>query len=346
MITPLHPKLQKVSTEKLGAAFQEILYDNLWELYEQTPEQETYITAVQARELGVGKAEMLVFNDWLLCGVGCAYISNYMGEPLKYRAIKQAQPVSWNTKYSDSTPKLSVGNSAFEDWFQSQPFTTQTGIKQMCRDSYAAGMGDPLVTYVTTQAQPEPVREYDEAAFLKRFEQNLNRDNEDFFRVTEPADPHADNFAEESHPAYRALYDKQVKEGTTGFYLWELMTTTNPDVWQQKTTGDEPHWTATTQYRCTDISCYVSKDGEPAIRMLRTEAQELQAKLGDTVEWWAGTTKAFNGEDFTFNLRGTTYTYRTKATIKLDGRMVTPEQAAAEWKTKKETHDVWYRSDI
>jgi hypothetical protein len=33
------------------------------------------------------------------------------------------------------------------------------------------------------------------------------------------------------------------------------------------------------------------------------------------------------------------------ATIKLDGRMVTPEQAAAERDAKKETHELWYRSD-
>lgn len=55
--------------------------------------------------------------------------------------------VSWDLQYIDSTPRLSVMNSAFEDWFQQQPFATQVGVKQMCRDSYAAGMGDPLVTY-------------------------------------------------------------------------------------------------------------------------------------------------------------------------------------------------------
>jgi hypothetical protein len=43
----------------------------------------------------------------------------------------------------------------------------------------------------------------------------------------------------------------------------------------------------------------------------------------------------------TFN-SGCIYTYRTKATIRLDGKMVTPEQAAAEWKAKRETHDVWF----
>jgi hypothetical protein len=60
---------------------------------------------------------------------------------------KEPTKVIWNLTYKDSTPNLKVINSAFEDWFQQQPFATQVGVKQMCRDSYAAGMGDPLVTY-------------------------------------------------------------------------------------------------------------------------------------------------------------------------------------------------------
>jgi hypothetical protein len=39
-------------------------------------------------------------------------------------------------------------------------------------------------------------------------------------------------------------------------------------------------------------------------------------------------------------------TYRTKATIKLDGKMVTPEQAAAEWEAKKETYDLYRKNPI
>ena len=53
-------------------------------------------------------------------------------------------------RYKDSTPLLNVGDSSFEDWFQQQPFATEPGVKQMCRDAYAAGMGDPLVTYAAT----------------------------------------------------------------------------------------------------------------------------------------------------------------------------------------------------
>lgn len=52
--------------------------------------------------------------------------------------------------YKDSTPLLYVGDSAFEDWFQQQTFATVPQIKQFCRDAYAAGMGDPLVTYAAT----------------------------------------------------------------------------------------------------------------------------------------------------------------------------------------------------
>lgn len=55
--------------------------------------------------------------------------------------------------YEDSTPHLNVGNSAFESWFQAQPFATQSGVKQISRDSYAAGMGDPLVC-AKVQAAP------------------------------------------------------------------------------------------------------------------------------------------------------------------------------------------------
>ena len=57
--------------------------------------------------------------------------------------------------YKDSTPELNVGDSSFEDWFQQQPYALVAGVKQMCRDSYAAGMGDPLVTYAVPANLPE-----------------------------------------------------------------------------------------------------------------------------------------------------------------------------------------------
>lgn len=70
-------------------------------------------------------------------------------------ARKQAGPANDNEpgaaqigmrdrKYVDSTPHLHVGNSAFEDWYQQYPKAC-VGDKQLARDAYAAGMGDPLV---------------------------------------------------------------------------------------------------------------------------------------------------------------------------------------------------------
>lgn len=89
----------------------------------------------------------------------------------------------------------------------------------------------------------------------------------------EPVDPHA---------ALRAEYAKQIAEGTTGFHLWEASAL--PNKW---TDIGIPDWSLNLQYRCTDISCIVSKDGEPAIRMLRTEAQALQRQTKDTHDWFA-----------------------------------------------------------
>lgn len=51
-----------------------------------------------------------------------------------------------NTPYKDSTSPLNVGESSFEYWYQSRP--EGLSEKQLARDAYAAGMGDPLVTTV------------------------------------------------------------------------------------------------------------------------------------------------------------------------------------------------------
>jgi hypothetical protein len=61
-----------------------------------------------------------------------------------------------------------------------------------------------------------------------------------------------------------------------GFYLWEYK---NPsyDSWRECIVA--PRFVAEHGYRCTDISCYVSKDGEPAIRMLIEDAIKV---LSDT----------------------------------------------------------------
>jgi hypothetical protein len=88
----------------------------------------------------------------------------------------------------------------------------------------------------------------------------------------------------------------------------------------------------------------VSKDGEPAIRMLRTEALALQRQTKDTHDWYSGKMSLpWEGEVFCFDAN-VIYIYKTESIIKLDGKMVTPAQAMAEWKAKKDTHDIWYKN--
>jgi hypothetical protein len=122
---------------------------------------------------------------------------------------------------------------------------------------------------------------------------------------TEPVDPHA---------AIRAEYIRQrdAVPCERWFYKWEFQNNLTID-WLN--CGSAPEFCKERKYRCTDISCYVSKDGEPAIRMLLTNAQKLQAELGDTVEWSWGSGGAFGGvvcavDEFSFT--GGTYTYRAK----------------------------------
>jgi hypothetical protein len=142
----------------------------------------------------------------------------------------------------------------------------------------------------------------------------------------EPVDPHA---------ALRAEYAKQVADGTRKFYQWE----TQGGLEHSYRSITYPNFFPDSKYRCTDISCMVALKGETAKRMLRTEAQELQRSLGDTVEWFLPSGLP---DKFVLFKREGTYTYAPKATIKLDGKMVTPEQAADEWEAKKETCDLWY----
>lgn len=62
-----------------------------------------------------------------------------------------AEPVKQEpVPYVDSTPHLHVGDSSFEDWYQEHPKACG-GDKQLARDAYAAGMGDPLVAPVERQ---------------------------------------------------------------------------------------------------------------------------------------------------------------------------------------------------
>jgi hypothetical protein len=111
---------------------------------------------------------------------------------------------------------------------------------------------------------------------------------------------------EPSHAVLRAEYAKQVAEVTTRFYLW----------WASSPTGTwtdigVPCWQPDLEYRCTDVSCYVSKDGEPPVRMTREDARKLQSTLGNTVEWKHPNLTLLQGYALGFACEGT-YTYHTK----------------------------------
>jgi hypothetical protein len=181
------------------------------------------------------------------------------------------------------------------------------------------------------QAQPEPVEQWQENDNSRGFDKLAEKQSPELLI---PVDPHA---------TLRAEYIRQrdAVPCELGFYLWKGKNA-NSSNWHDAT-GCDIFFAKDCEYRYTDISCYVAKDDEiTATRMLRTAAQELQRKLGDTVDWFnpvgdlAG--GGFAREIFNFTSEGT-YTYRTRATIKLDGNMVTPEQAKAEWKAKRETHE-------
>ena len=78
------------------------------------------------------------------------------------------EPPAAQLAYKDSTPNLHVGDSAFESWFSEYHITNDMiKPKQVARDAYAAGMGDPLVAPAAPTAQ-EPVSDTEIAAWAER----------------------------------------------------------------------------------------------------------------------------------------------------------------------------------
>jgi len=316
------------------------------------PQQESeYITAVQAQELGAGNAEFQYDGgEWKVCSKWCVYNDN---EDWKYRAIKQAQAEHPENRYVRQSNELdcpACGGSGHKDDVKAQPEPVGVHLSTNPENAklvYAEPV-DPddvrielvvalnslasdfeIATYSMKKGSEDRVKAEGAIAHAMKIHAKHNQNGRIFTNETAPVDPHAD---------LRAEYAKQVEEGTTWFYLWEL----------QNCKGEWLNigcrsWATDVAYRYTDISCYVSKDGEPAIRMLRTEAQELQRQTKDTHDWFT-TGGALVVIDLLFGDKGT-YTYRTKATIMLGGNMVTPAQAAAEWEAKKDTHDAWYKSN-
>jgi hypothetical protein len=312
-------------------------------------QESEYITAEQARELGAGNAmnePQKAFDAWFRVqelAQNISYSDSSLGfkagiaygrkqaledaiaicEDTPYRAIKQAQPEPTQFKRENRYIVLKNKDVAKLELHQRQNLKdVQDSINSIrsCRNK-------PELECVVVESD-DPA--YEQA--WKLVEQGIQ---------PEPADPHA---------TLRAEYAKQVKEGTRKFYLWEYLSSPFAQWIECKVTGSnktgEPSWEVGTKYQFIDISCMVALKGEPAKRMLRTEAQELQRSLGDTVEWLTPYKSKLNGRAvFAFSEQGI-YTYAPKATIKLDGKMVTPEQAAAEWKVKKEMYDFYSISAI
>lgn len=161
------------------------------------------------------------------------------------------------------------------------------------------GYGCDLITVMNTcaliavdeaNAQPEPTfKEIDLAGAIGR--------------MSEPVDPHA---------ALREEYQKQVAEGTTGFYLWEF-SRTGRNLWGKIVFGFDEFYDYN-EYRYTDISCMVSKDGEPAIRTLKEDAKKLFQSTKESHAWFYPKCKSsVCRAELNFNCKGI-YTYRTKAT--------------------------------
>ena len=158
----------------------------------------------------------------------------------------------------------------------------------------------------------------------------------------EPVDPHA---------ALRAKYARQrdAVPCELGFYLWEgCKDATTP--WQNAT-GHHINFAPDCQFRCKDISCYVSKDGEPAIRMLRTDAQKLQAETKDVCDWFYDNGVKGGNDIFGFDSQFTEYPYsykrkaKPKVRLTVEGEQpqeVTQAEAQAIWELLKGTHDCYF----
>lgn len=89
-------------------------------------------------------------GDWHLTDTLPAACDLDSFEAIEDVAAPVAQPAeAEQAEAPDSTPLLHVGESSFEGWYADHCNTGWGTQKQLARDAYAAGMGDPLVTYAT-----------------------------------------------------------------------------------------------------------------------------------------------------------------------------------------------------
>ena len=123
----------------------------------------------------------------------------------------------------------------------------------------------------------------------------------------EPVQPHAE---------LKAMYDQQVRNGTTEFYLWEFLYLKTNE-WRVIPTEEPPQFMNPVQYRCTPKpTCQVRNlDTGELKTMTREAAKLLQAETKDTREWFfPNRTNANYWGSIDFNADGI-YTYKLKANI-------------------------------
>lgn len=91
----------------------------------------------------------------------------------------------------------------------------------------------------------------------------------------------------EPHAELKAMYEQQVKNGTTGFYLWEFLHLKTNE-WRVIPADAPPLFINPVKYRCTPKpTCQVRNEDTGELKtMTREAAKKLQAELGDTVEWF------------------------------------------------------------
>ena len=106
----------------------------------------------------IAEAEKVEPVDWKKCLNEAKMVySDYLDVQEALHYLEQVFLAAGAQPYSDSTAELSVGDSSFESWYASYVKEGTKGLKHHCRDAYAAGMVDPLVTHPQPAPKQEPV---------------------------------------------------------------------------------------------------------------------------------------------------------------------------------------------
>jgi hypothetical protein len=236
------------------------VYKRINEIALAEQQESEYITAEQARELGEDKVEWFAPYanppTWIPCRGDAKFPRYFSGTAMeiKYRAIKQAQPEPVDP--DDVRIELVVALNSLASDFEIATYSMQKGSEDR---AHAEGA----------------------IAHAMKIHAKHNQNGRIFKNETKPVDPHADNFAEESHPAYRAMYAKQVAEWRVNFE-----TTYLPAHLMQRggvyTDRDIQHsWQGYLRARteqATEIAQLVAN-----LQTQRRESLELKAKLAEVM---------------------------------------------------------------